>query len=73
MLLTKPLFQVLVALRRWRGSWLDPFRSAPERRRDLEIVQQYEQVKKKLKKKYLPISPERRRDLEIVQQYESRF
>ncbi len=33
-----------MALRCWRGSWLDPFRSAPERRRDLEIVQQYEQV-----------------------------
>lgn len=36
------LFRVLASLKRVRGSWLDPFRLSTERRRDVAILQQYE-------------------------------
>ena len=41
--LCRPVFKALAALRPWRGTLLDPFRSTSERKRDLEILRHYEE------------------------------
>jgi indolepyruvate ferredoxin oxidoreductase len=35
-------FRLLARFRRWRGSWLDPFRRSPERRLDRRLLVDYE-------------------------------
>jgi indolepyruvate ferredoxin oxidoreductase len=37
-----PVFRLLARFRRWRGTWLDPFRGSPERRLDRELLADYE-------------------------------
>jgi len=37
-----PVFRLMARFRRWRGSWLDPFRDSPERRLDRRLLADYE-------------------------------
>ncbi len=37
-----PVFRLMARFRRWRGSWLDPFRNSPERRLDRRLLADYE-------------------------------
>jgi len=37
-----PVFRVMACLRRLRGTWLDPFRKAPERHLERELLARYE-------------------------------
>ncbi len=37
-----PVFKGLAGVRRWRGSWLDPFRFGPDRQLDRQLLADYE-------------------------------